>query len=62
MCITEYDREASIMRRPWPIRGCCAMKNNARPLRENFHCVAGTIFHLWIRLNFTKITKYLYKI
>ena len=25
MCITECDREASIMMRPWPTRGCCAI-------------------------------------
>jgi hypothetical protein len=24
-CVSEYDREASIMRRPWPTRGCYAM-------------------------------------
>ena len=23
--VSECDREASIMRRPWPSRGCCAM-------------------------------------
>jgi hypothetical protein len=23
--VSEYDREASIMRRPWPTGGCCAM-------------------------------------
>jgi hypothetical protein len=23
--VSEWDREASIMRRPWPTRGCCAM-------------------------------------
>jgi hypothetical protein len=23
--VSEYDREASKMRRPWPTRGCCAM-------------------------------------
>jgi hypothetical protein len=23
--VSECDREASIMRRPWSIRGCCAM-------------------------------------
>jgi len=22
--LTEYRREASIIRRPWPTRGCCA--------------------------------------
>jgi hypothetical protein len=24
--VSECDREASIMRRPWPSRGCCAME------------------------------------
>jgi hypothetical protein len=29
--VSECDREASIMRRPWPAGGCCAMgKKNAR--------------------------------
>jgi hypothetical protein len=23
-CVSECDREASIMRRPWPTGGCCA--------------------------------------
>jgi hypothetical protein len=26
--VSECDREASIVRRPWPIRGCCAMGKN----------------------------------
>jgi hypothetical protein len=25
--VSECDREASIMRRPWPTRGCCAFGN-----------------------------------
>ena len=24
-CVSECDREASVMRRPWPTRGCCAI-------------------------------------
>jgi hypothetical protein len=24
--VSEYDRVASIVRRPWPTRGCCAME------------------------------------
>jgi hypothetical protein len=28
VCATDCDREASIMRRPGPIRGCCTMKKN----------------------------------
>jgi hypothetical protein len=32
--VSEYDREASIMRRPWPNGDCCAMvkKKNIRPV------------------------------
>jgi len=26
VCLTECDHEASIMRRPWPTRGCSAIK------------------------------------
>jgi hypothetical protein len=26
--LTECDREASLMRRPWPTRGCCAMEKS----------------------------------
>jgi hypothetical protein len=26
--VSECDRETSTMRRPWPTRGCCAMKTN----------------------------------
>jgi hypothetical protein len=26
VCLTEYDREALIMRRPWLSRGCCVME------------------------------------
>jgi hypothetical protein len=28
--VSECDREASIMRRPWPTRGCCDMKTKTR--------------------------------
>ena len=40
--VSECDRETSIMRRPWPIRGCWAKKkkklaNNRRPLLMNFY-------------------------
>jgi hypothetical protein len=28
--VSECDREASIMRRPWPTRGCCAMGKKIR--------------------------------
>ena len=26
--MSECDREASLIRRPWPTRGCCAIKMN----------------------------------
>jgi len=26
--VSECDREASTIRRPWPTRDCCAMQNN----------------------------------
>jgi hypothetical protein len=26
--VSEYDREASVMRRTWPTRGCCATEKN----------------------------------
>jgi hypothetical protein len=29
MCITEYDREASVMRKSWPTKDCCAMKKGS---------------------------------
>jgi hypothetical protein len=29
--LNESDREASIMRRSWPTRGCCATKNKNAP-------------------------------
>jgi hypothetical protein len=35
--VVECDREASIMRRPWPTGGCCAMgKNNKLSVCSNF--------------------------
>jgi hypothetical protein len=35
-CVSEYDHEASIMRRPRPTRGCCAM--GKKYLHGNWHC------------------------
>jgi len=32
--VSECDREASIMRRPWPTRGCCAIKKKNIVLPE----------------------------
>jgi hypothetical protein len=29
-CVSECDREASIMRRPWPTGGCCVMGGGIR--------------------------------
>jgi len=31
--MSEYDPEASIMRRPWPTGGCCAMKKKNDVIR-----------------------------
>ena len=28
--VSKCDREASIMRKPWPTRGCCAMGGNIK--------------------------------
>jgi hypothetical protein len=30
--VSECDREASTMRRPWPTRGCCVMKKKYKPV------------------------------
>jgi hypothetical protein len=35
--VTECDREASIVRRPWLTRGCCAMKKKSPILFYGFH-------------------------
>ena len=32
VCLNECDREASIMRRPWPNKGCCAMEKKMVPV------------------------------
>jgi hypothetical protein len=29
VCVTDCDCEASIMRRPWPTVGCCAMEKKS---------------------------------
>jgi hypothetical protein len=34
LCVTECDHEASIMRRPWPTGGCCAIGKNAWLIRN----------------------------
>jgi hypothetical protein len=34
--VTEYDREASIMRRLWPTGGCCTMEKEVK-LNEYHH-------------------------
>jgi hypothetical protein len=44
--VSECDCDSSIMRRPWPARGCCAMgekkTNLARvPIKFCFVCVCG---------------------
>ena len=33
-CVTERDREASIKRRPWPTRGCRAIKKKEKYSRN----------------------------
>jgi hypothetical protein len=33
--VSECDREASVMRRPWPTRGCCAVKKKNKLLFSN---------------------------
>jgi hypothetical protein len=30
VCVSERDREASIMRKPWPTRSCCAIGKKVR--------------------------------
>jgi hypothetical protein len=44
--VSECDREASIMRKPWPTRGCCTMKGKS-PTRPHLvvlsaPCAAST--------------------
>jgi hypothetical protein len=40
--VSEYDREASIMRRPWPIRDCCAI-GKRKQLATKFRPFMGMI-------------------
>jgi hypothetical protein len=36
--VSECDREASIMRKPWPTSGCCAMEKNEKINKQKtFH-------------------------
>jgi hypothetical protein len=48
-CVSECDREASVMRRPWPARGCRAMEENF-PFNETIpRCpVARLPEHTWL--------------
>lgn len=39
MCLTECDYEASIMRRPLPTRGCCAMGGGVGNLLQVINCL-----------------------
>jgi len=42
--VSECVREASIMRRPWPTRDCCAMvKKFSHPFRVRPSCVLSTL-------------------
>jgi hypothetical protein len=41
--VSEYDREASIMRRPWPTRGCCAI---GKMHKHDYFCVVMGLFTL----------------
>jgi hypothetical protein len=48
VCQTECDREASIMRRPWPTRGCCAMeKKNREIVVNNNQCPVPAFQHYY---------------
>jgi hypothetical protein len=44
--VSECDRVASIMRRPWPTRGCCATENTH--VTVGLDSVVGTAAHYWL--------------
>jgi hypothetical protein len=46
--VSECDREASIMMRPWPTRGCCAIKKIIRITVYMFTTYFGTERHVCI--------------
>ena len=48
--VSECDHESSIMRRPWPTWGCCAMGKNVK-YKIRYFCVnfeAGQLFSIFI--------------
>jgi hypothetical protein len=45
--VSECHREASTMRRPWPTRGCCAMKKEY--VRVDYECMN------WIRVTKNRV-------
>jgi hypothetical protein len=54
--VSECDRETSIMRRPWPTRGCCTLEGRITPLGHG----VGHIRPQWSRLiNSTYMRVYL---
>jgi hypothetical protein len=40
-CVSEYNREASTMRRPWPTGGCCTIKKVSHYRHLRHHNVSG---------------------
>jgi hypothetical protein len=42
--VSECYREASIMRRPWPTRGCCAMGAGGGDIWWFLHSIRHTLF------------------
>jgi hypothetical protein len=44
----ECDREASIMRWPWPITGCCAMGEKVRILRYQSSMTYITLYYIFL--------------
>jgi hypothetical protein len=46
--VSECDREASIIRRPWPTRGCCAVEKKKRKSEKQLYYIsqelAGCLF------------------
>jgi hypothetical protein len=51
--VSKCDREASIMRRPWPTRGCCTMEKNSNIRRMKLDSQIrelGYIFRYQLRM------------
>jgi hypothetical protein len=42
--VSECDREASIMRRPWPTRGCCTIKKKNQSMQSCMLPYSATYF------------------